>query len=107
MDFWIVIGVICIICLSIVGYKISRKANESELASSGYVIGAIAITLVLVILTFIVAMTFKHELDNFFIGLGFGIDDGRKVTALIVVAIGSILGLRVSYLIVPSSNKKE
>jgi hypothetical protein len=106
MDFWIIYGVIIIICLSIVGYMIYQKANESELTPTGYVIGSITITLVLVILTFMVAATHTHDIDNFFFGLGFGINEGRKVTALLGVAISSILGLRISYLIVSSSNKK-
>ena len=106
MNFWITIAVIDIILLIIIGYVIFIKAKRRKLATTGYVITAIAITLVLDVLIFIAAMNFKHVIDNFFIELGYGINDGRRITALLVIVIAGTIGLLVSNLIMPTSRGK-
>ena len=106
MNFWITIAVIDIILLIIIGYIIFRKAKRRKLAAFGYVSSAIAITIVIEMLIFIAAMNFKHVIDNFFMGLGYGINDGRRITAILVIVIAGIIGLMVSNLIMPTSRGK-
>ena len=106
MNYWIIVGIVNLIILTLVGVTIYKQAKDKELSSTVIVVGAITMSLLFEILIFVITFYFRQAVDGIFTSLSLDIPLGRRITALLVVGFGALLGLIASFYIIPLLKEK-